>query len=154
MLYIMAKEINLDDITDPEKKSQAVALLEEAMLFWRGEGQKLIKQLIKAVEDKEIRLAVQLAKTWKGVDDRWIDIAAKIAPYQTAKLSSIEVNKTEVKRFVIAAPPLVPNKKDWLEKVEYEQKILPKPVVITNVLKDDDDTIDEIEYEDINETYR
>lgn len=151
----MAKEIRIDDIKiDPAKRTQATDLLEEAMHFWHDEGRKLIQRLTKAVEEKDVRLAVSLAKVWKGVDDRWIEIATKLAPYQAPKMSAIEINKNETKRFVICAPQVIPDKKTWLEKVEMDQRLLPKPHVISNVVKEDSGLIDEAEYEDINELYR
>lgn len=133
--------------------SKAIQLLEEAMLFWHGEGSKLIRRLDQTLnKEGQGRLAAEIAKVWRDVDDRWIDIAAKLAPYQSAKLSSIEVNKNETRRFVIVAPQVVPDKKQWLEKVVEDQKLLPKPTVIQNVLSEDDvDDIDEIEYDEIHE---
>ena len=144
------KEINLEDIKiDPNNPSQAIKYLEEAMIFWHDEGIRIIKALIKNLNDEGMgRQAAEIAKIWRGVDDRWIEIAAKLAPYQSAKLSSIEVNKKIEKRFVIAAPSVVPDNKTWLEKVEQEQKLLPKPQVIKNIIQDD--TIDEAEYYDVN----
>src|SRR5688572_200577 len=142
------KEIILNN--DESAASLATKMLEEAMVFWHNEGQKIIKLLIDKLNNEgEGRRAAEIAKIWRGVDDRWIDIAAKLAPYQSAKLSSVQINKKIEKRFVISAPQVIPEKKDWLEKVERDQAALPKPNVISNILQDDD-TIDEVEYVDVN----
>lgn len=140
------KEIELDD----EKRTKAVDMLYEAMIFWHDEGIKIIKALQHKLNmEGEGREAAKLAGLWKGVDDRWIDIAAKLAPYQSSKLSSTVVKKIEEKRFVIALPQKIADGKEWREMVEKEQALLPKPQIIENLFGDH--TIDDIEFNDANE---
>ena len=135
-----------------ELPNKAVDMLYEAMVFWHKEGVKLIKQLhTKLNEEGAGREAANIARLWKGVDDRWIDIAAKLAPYQSSKLSNIQITKTETKRFVIEAPRVITDKKEWLNLVDEEQKLLPKPVVVSQPMNGHGDDIDELEYEEINE---
>jgi hypothetical protein len=133
-----------------EKQLKAIDLLYEAMLFWREEGSKLIKQLIyKLNVEGEGRVAAQIARTWKDVDDRWIDIASKLAPYQSAKHANVVINKTETKRFVIEAPRVMEDKRAWAELVAREQALLPKHDVL-HTINNADDTIDDAEFMDVN----
>jgi hypothetical protein len=149
----MVKKDRLEDDNEEllERQRKAVDMLYDAMLFWHDEGSKLIKQLKDKLNvEGEGRIAANIAKIWKDVDDRWIDIAAKLAPYQSAKLSNIQVTKNEIKRFVIEVPSIIEDKREWLSKVEKEQKLLPKPTIINNIPNGHDNDIDEIEYDELN----
>lgn len=146
----MSEEIKL-----PEEPSfQATKELEKAAAFWQAEGVKLIKQLIdKLNQEGAGREAAVIAKIWKDVDDRWIEIAAKIAPYQSAKKANVQVDVKHEKRFVIVAPTRTIDKKEWLQQVESDQKLLPKPHIIDTITAREEqiNDIDEIEYSEINE---
>lgn len=145
----MAEEDKEPELTQQQNK--AVDLLYEAMLFWHSEGIKIIKTLqLKLNMEGAGREAANIAKLWKDVDDRWIDIASKLAPYQSSKLSSIAVKREEIRRYVIEAPRIIPDKREWLNVVSEDQKHLPKPSIIENIANGDG-TIDEAEYIDVNE---
>lgn len=138
-----------DELT--EKQRKAMDLLYDAMIFWHGEGLKLIKRLENNLNASgEGRMAANIAKIWKDVDDRWIDIASKIMPYQSAKLSNIQIKSTNIHKFVIEAPRVIKDKREWLDLVEQEQKALPKPIPIGQIMNGHDQTIDELEYDEIN----
>ena len=143
-----------EDSKEPEltpQQRKAIDLLYEAMFFWHGEGIRLIRDLRFALNSQSLgHEAANIAKIWKGVDDRWIDIAAKLAPYQSSKLSSMIIKKDETKRFVIEAPRVIADKQQWLELVAKEQKLLPKTDIVGK-MNGHDDTIDEAEYVDVNE---
>lgn len=135
---------------DEDKRTKAVDMLYEAMLFWHDEGQRLIKRLYHKLNmEHEGKEAAAIARLFKDADDRWIDIAAKLAPYQSSKLSSTVVKKIEEKRYVIEVGTRPKDNKEWLEQVEREQAMLPKPNVVQQLFTDQ--TIDDIEYNDINE---
>lgn len=145
----MTEKPDQHEITD--KGVKAVDMLYEAMLFWREEGIKIIKELkYKLNSDGEGKLAAKLAMIWKDVDDRWIDIAAKLAPYQSAKLSSIEHKGGTIVRYIVEAPRRSKDNKEWLEQVEVDRLSLPKPIVISQQDNSFDQQIDDAEYEDIN----
>ena len=139
-------EIEIDD----EKRTKAVDMLYEAMIFWHDRGQKIIKAAVHKLKmENEGKEAAALLKLFKDADDRWIDIATRLAPYQSSKLSSTVIKKVEEKRFVIAIPAPIEDEKKWLETVQKEAAMLPKPNVIQNLFSDQ--TIDEIEFDDVNE---
>ena len=148
--YRVADEDKLDDKDMTAEQRKAVDLLYEAMIFWHGEGLKIIKRLGYVLNNEGLgREAANLAKIWKGVDDRWIEIAGMIAPYQSSKLSNIVIDKKVLHRFVIEAPRVIQDKREWLSKVKEDQAALPKPSIITQ-MNGYDDTMDEAEYIDVN----
>lgn len=135
---------------DEQKRTKAIDMLYEAMLFWHSEGTRIIKALNHKLNmDGEGREAARLAAIWKNVDDRWIDIAAKLAPYQSPKLSSVET-KTEVTvKHVVRPYTRAKDHAEFLARVTEDEKFLPKPQVVTNLYNDH--TIDDIEYENVNQ---
>lgn len=119
------------ELTKEQKK--ATDLLYEAMLFWQSEGIRLIKRIEFILDSNgDGRLALQLAKTWKDVDDRWIECARLLAPYQSSKLANTAAVKKEIKRFVIEAPRVIADKHEWLDAVASDQAKLPKPNIVMN----------------------
>lgn len=142
-------ETPLDVQIEDDKRTKAVDMLYEAMIFWHDRGQKLVKAVHHKLQiEGEGKEAAALMRLFKDADDRWIDIAAKLAPYQSSKHASMTIKKVEEKRFVIAVPPPIHDEKEWLKVVEKEQALLPKPNVIQNLFTDQ--TIDEAEYDEIN----
>jgi hypothetical protein len=135
---------------DETKRNKAIDMLEEAMVFWHDEGIKIIKGLqhLLNMEGKG-REAAQLAMLWKGVDDRWIEIASKLAPYQSPKLSSIENKNEVVVKHIVRPYARAKDHKEWLERVQEDEKYLPKAQVVQNLFSDH--TIDDIEFERVNE---
>lgn len=139
-------EVNIDDTS----RSKAIDMLEEAMYFWHDEGIKIIKALNHMLNmEGKGREAAQLAMLWKNVDDRWIEIAAKLAPYQSPKLSSIENKNEVVVRHIVRPYAKAKDSKEWLERVREDEQYLPKPKVVQNLFSDH--TIDDIEFERVNE---
>lgn len=148
-----AQDQQANNIAD--KSVKAIDMLYEAMLFWRSEGNLLIKELKRLLDSTgEGKLAAKVAMVWKDVDDRWIDIAAKLAPYQSAKLSSVEVKGTTIVKHVVRVQTRAKDHKEWLERVEEDKKYLPKPQIIDQTDNSFDDTIDDAEFEEINEGNR
>jgi hypothetical protein len=83
-------------------------------------------------------------------DDIVIDCAHKLAPYQTPKLESVEVNKKVEHRYVLQVPQPMKTKEDWMthvgaSKLTPEDKpkdlIIPKPPAPS--LHDYDDSEDD-----------
>lgn len=150
----MAKKSDIKDPSDVQidatKRNKAIDMLEEAMFFWHDEGIKIIKALqYRLNSEGEGREAARLAMLWKNVDDRWIEIAAKLAPYQSPKLSSVENKNEVVVKHIVRPYARAKDSKEWLERVAEDEKYLPKPKVVQNLFSDH--TIDDIEYERINE---
>jgi hypothetical protein len=143
----LPSDIEIDPQNDVEYK-----LLYDAMLFWHDQGQKVIAKIINRLQlDAEGKEAAKLAVLWKGYEDRWIDIATRLLPYKKPKLSSIEKTVKTEKRFVLVVPQRQIDNKTWLQQVDIDRAALPKPQIIHNVADNPDDTIDEIEYGEVND---
>lgn len=148
------EDIAAEQPQEPEeitaKRIKAVDLLYEGMIFWHEEGIKIISEIKRRLQDSgNGKDALALAKIWKGYEDRWYEIASRLAPYQSAKLSSIEVKGGTVTKYIVEVPRRAKDAKEWLEQVEVDRKALPAPITIKSAIQTDD-TIDDIEYEDIN----
>lgn len=128
------------------QKVKATDVLYKEMLFWSDEGKKLVAAVYHLVSNQDGKLAAKLMNTFKDVNDRAVEVATRLAPYQTPKLSSIEVASKKTIKFVIEAPKLAPNLGTWLNQVSRDQALLPKPKEIINGRShSDDDDIEDIE---------
>lgn len=138
------------EITD--KRTKAVDLLYEGMLFWHDEGQKIVNRLKNLLEAQgNSKEGLALAKIWKDYDSRWIEIASRLAPYQSAKLSSVELKGGTVTKYIVEVPRRSATAKEWMEQADIDLKQIPhlssKPIV--DIIRDPEDA-DDIEYEEIN----
>lgn len=115
------------------------------MLFWRNEGKKLVQAIYSLVSTQDGKLAAKLANTFKDINDRTVEIATRLAPYQTPKLSSMELKSNKTIRYVIEAPKLSPNTSSWLKNIQEDQRLLPKPHQIIN--SNDTEDIEALEHE-------
>lgn len=112
------------------QRTKATDFLYEQMIFWGGKGKKLVELTYKCLSNGHIVEAARFMKEFNDVNNRAIDIAAKLAPYQSAKHASIEINNKVTKQYVIVAPRVSRNAQDWLTTVKQDQKLLPKTIPI------------------------
>lgn len=124
---------------------KATDVLYREMLFWRNEGKKLVQAIYSLVSTQDGKLAAKLANTFKDINDRTVEIATRLAPYQTPKLSSMELKSNKTIRYVIEAPKLSPNTSSWLKNIQEDQRLLPKPHQIIN--SNDTEDIEALEHE-------
>lgn len=111
----------LEDETQPEtiknNKPTPREILYEEMYFYKFKANKLgneIARIIKEGEKARGDLLFQLYKLMLENKETLVEIAAKLAPYEHAKLQSVEV-KSEVKHsFVIRAPEVTKDTNTWL----------------------------------------
>lgn len=121
-------------------------VLRDTMLFYDTQAKDIIADIILRLKEEQMRgTASELALMYKKFSECTqiaIDCASKLAPYEHPKLESIEVRKELTHRFVIRAPTVMPDEKEWLAKAQVEQRILaskpghdlivePKPAQLT-----------------------
>ena len=78
---------------------------------------EICKKLKESSTSKGDKL-VEMHKMMMRFNDIVIDCAAKLAPYQNAKLQSVTIDKKVTHRYVIQAPTPIQNKETWLEQVK------------------------------------
>lgn len=100
-------------------KRTAVEVLYDKMIFYDQRARILYAEIIKVLKkDKDTLrgdLIAQMIKHMQRANDIAIDCAAKLAPYQTARLQSVEIDKKITHRFVIQAPQQSNNTQAWLD---------------------------------------
>lgn len=114
--------------SDLIQRRKATDFLYEQMLFWENEGKKLVSKVYDLVYSRSGIEASRLLREFSDINNRAIDVAAKLAPYQSAKRASIDVKTTNVKQFVIVAPRVINSADDWYRTIQKDQKLLPKPI--------------------------
>lgn len=125
------------------------------MNFYDQRAQAMAKEIYTILKEDEKPRGDKLADMFKAMmrlNETVIECAAKLAPYQSAKLESVEIKKTTEHRFVIAAPKVFNNSGNWLDNVNQEAKMLPSAQQIIAKSKETVKTIakiDEIEEAEI-----
>lgn len=69
-------------------------------------------------------LMAQMLKHMQKANEVCIECAAKLAPYQSPRLQSMEVNKKVTHRFVIQAPQQIEDSNAWLEQINKPLKLI------------------------------
>jgi len=114
-------------------KRAAVDVLHDKMVFYESRGTDLFVALKKELKDNGAArgdLLVALSKQIIHCNDMAVECAHKLAPYQNAKLQSIEVKKKVTHKFVIQAPKPSQDPEHWLQLAE-QTKLLPAPEKIS-----------------------
>ena len=103
-------------------------MLYEKMIFYNRKAKLLYAAIIEKLRQDGARADVLagMAKQLQRCNDIAIDCAAKLAPYQSPKLQSMEVNKKITQRFVIEAPQQMMSSHAWLENSKKLIDITPK----------------------------
>lgn len=133
---------------------RAIDVLYKKMNFYDGRAMELASQIYKHLkEDDKVRgdKCADMFKAMMRFNDIVIECAAKLAPYQSSKLESVEIKKTVEHRYVIAAPKLIDNSKDWLSAVNADAKLLPSPQKIVQKAKDDQAILERVKQTPIEE---
>lgn len=122
---------------DEEKitqKSKAVMVLEAQMMFYHEKAEGLIAEIVDTLKTLRARpeVIVTMYKEFQKCADHARDCAAKLAPYQSPRLESIENKSKVTHKFVIRAPDRVKDSKEWLEHAKNDQKLIEAQANIGN----------------------
>ena len=101
-------------------------VLREWMLFYNEQAKDLLITIIACIEDVDERgkpnkrgdLLALMYKELTLASERAIECATKLAPYKHPKLESVELHRTDEKKFVIVIPSKQLTKEDWLENAQ------------------------------------
>lgn len=113
---------------EPKKLSaKAVEVLEEQMDFYQNKAHDILLKITNALENEDFVNIIEVKDAYKLMEnarDKARDCAAKLAPYQSPRLESIETkNKTE-HQFVVRIPSIIESPDDWLKQVKVEKEFL------------------------------
>lgn len=100
-------------------------VLYEEMIFFREKANKLGNEIAKIIkEGPKARgdILFQLYKIMLENKDKLIDVASKLAPYEHAKLQSVEVKAQVEHRFVVRAPEPIKDTSSWLKAIGHDDK--------------------------------
>lgn len=132
-------------------------------MFYNTKAKEILDVIIDELKKSEKAQGATLLAVYKhlrAADDIVIDCATKLAPYQSPKLESIEVNKKVEHRYVIRAPQQSKSTQDWVNltgankednKVKVPYIKPPAPFTIHDMESMEQEDIDD---EDINEQRR
>lgn len=117
------EQVESEDDTDPDS---AIAVLRQQMLFYRDQAEEICEKIIEALKKNNSRgdLVAMMYKHLSDASKMTIDCAAKLAPYQSPRLESVEVKKTVTNRYVIQAPTAFNDQDLWLQNSKKELKLL------------------------------
>lgn len=109
---------------DNSDKPSSYRVLEREMLFWHDKGEEIYNLILEFLKDHQnlhnrnnANLITQVAKALADHKSKAVDAAAKLAAYQLPKLQAIDINQSTTHKFVVLAPPLIPDTNKWLEAV-------------------------------------
>lgn len=116
----------VEDQSEPVDPDSATAVLKQQMLYHRDQAQEIIEKIISLLKQNNTRgdLVAMMYKYLTECNKIVIDCAAKLAPYESPKLESIEIKKTVTNKFVIQAPTAFSDQNSWLENSKKELKLL------------------------------
>lgn len=112
---------------------RAVEVLEQQMNYYHTQAEGVIAKIILILkEDKKPRgdILALMYKKFEQCAEKARECAAKLAPYQSPRLESIET-KTEVEhRFVVRIPNKYENSQEWLDNATKELKQIPQTEIV------------------------
>lgn len=123
-------------------------VLYKAMVRYETQIPLMLHKIYELIKAEQPAIAAKIALALEKSQDKAIDAAAKLAPYKSARLQSIEVNAKVTKRYVVRSPSIISNTQTWLDKVSQEQKALPKPNLTPN--GHDSEIPEDVDFIDIN----
>ena len=127
-------DVNADDnvapIEDPDDKPSPKEVLFEQMYFYRTKAIKIGRLIAKYLKEEEGRgqELVALFKHLTTLKKEIVEVASKLAPYEPAKLESIEVKAAIEHKFVIRAPIVASTTQEFLKSVNKK----PKPPIASS----------------------
>lgn len=101
-------------------KRKAVDLLYEKMMFYHDKARTILTAIIDDMnqnEQTDAKIRIQAMRMLKEADEIAIDCAVKLAPFQSPKLESVEVNNKVEHRYVMRAPAQFKSTNDWAAAV-------------------------------------
>lgn len=116
------------------QKRKAVDLLYQKMMFYSDKAKFILEAIIKDMdcdEKADAKTRIKAFALLKEADQIAIDCAVKLAPFQSPKLESVEVNNKIEHRYVMRAPAQFKSTEDWMKATgasENEQTEEIKPI--------------------------
>ena len=135
-----------------KQTKRAIDVLYEKMEFYSVHATFIATEICKLLKESDVKEGKRLTEMHKQMmrfNDIAIDCAAKLAPYQSAKLQSIEVKSNKTVKYVIQAPMVVKDKNEWIRQVESVAAPLAiTPRLLSNEIREeiDIDNSDDYEY--------
>lgn len=97
-------------------------------MFYDTKAKQLYAEVRKVLKEDNAAargdLMAQMIKHMQKANDICIECAAKLAPYQSARLQSMEVKKNVTHRFVIQAPKPAETSASWLAEADKPIKLI------------------------------
>lgn len=121
------------------------------MEYYDNDAMIIATEICKILKDNPVSQGAKLVEMHKAMmrfNDIAIECASKLAPYQSAKLQSVEIKKHVEHRFVIQAPAVVAKKEQWLDQVALTA--LPPPIAPVIKKAEPIEDIEDPDYEYIN----
>jgi len=104
----------------PQLKTKATDILYDKMITYDTKAKDILNALISSLKSQEKAQFDKIKAMYlqmRQCDDIVIDCAHKLAPYQSPKLESVEVNKKVEHRYVLQVPQPMKTKEDWMNHV-------------------------------------
>lgn len=141
----------------PDPRSKPKTILRKNMLISQALADEIIPVFIQKV--KEINPKDPQIKFWykemTSAQAMAIDCAHKLAPYEHAKLESMEIKQTVEHRMVMRAPAKIANVEEWakitgasvakLEELEKKQQEFKAPAASIHDFDNSNEDLDELE---------
>lgn len=102
---------------------KATQVLYEKMVYYDQRAKTHLSEIINIIQEEKAEgktrgeAAIYAWKQLQICDDLAIECATKLAPYQSPKLETIEVNKKVEHKYVIRAPAQPRDKEAWMQSV-------------------------------------
>lgn len=112
---------------DANVKNRAIEALDEQLTFLRFSAEGLIARIITILEsdtNTDGKLVAMMYREMSRVQDKIIEVAAKMAPYQEPKLESIDTKIENEHRFVVFGAHRAETAEDWLQNCDNDKRLL------------------------------
>ena len=96
------------------------------MLFYRDQAEVICEKLMTLLKEQgsNATTMAMMYKYYHEANKMCVDIAAKLAPYESPRLEAVEVTQKRITKFVIEAPTLSSSPEQWLENTRRELKMI------------------------------
>lgn len=108
------------------RRQAATEILRDVMHFNQLQAMELIAEILAVMKTNNSNrgdLAAMLFKKYAESTELVVKCAEKLAPYESARLQSIEVKSEVEHRFVIRAPEVAKSSEEWFKQVEDKKTI-------------------------------
>ena len=139
--------------TAKESGREPKDVLRDFMLFYDQQAKDILITIIACIEDVDERgkptkrgdLLALMYKELTLAGERAIECATKLAPYKHPKLESVELHRTDEKKFVIVIPSKQLTKEDWIKNASALAP--PQPVLVPKI----EPLVEDIEEDDLDD---